>query len=76
MIKQKLVTIPGATLTGTEINRAGGVMPGTAALPTMADQPAYMSQTPNAMMPNPADSASLAMFSPTQGFTDTGAHGH
>ena len=63
----------GATLTGTEKTRVGGQMPQTAALPTMADQPAYMNQTPNAQVVTPQDSATLPMFNPSAGFTDTGA---
>lgn len=63
----------GATLTGTEKTRVGGQMPGTAALPTMADSPAYMNQTPNAQVTVPQDSATLPMFSESAGYTDTGA---
>lgn len=63
----------GATLTGTEKTRVGGEMPSTAPLPTMADQPAYMLQTPNAQVIVPQDSATLPLFSPSAGFTDTGA---
>lgn len=63
----------GATLTGTEKTRVGGQMPGTAALPTAADQPAYMNQTPNAQVTIPQDSATLPMFSASAGYTDTGA---
>jgi hypothetical protein len=64
----------GATLTGTEKTRVGGQMPATAALPTMADQPAYMNQTPNAQVIVPQDSASLPMFSPSTGYSDGAAH--
>jgi hypothetical protein len=35
--------------------------------------PTYMLDTPNAQMPNPQDSASLAMFTPQTGFSDSGA---
>lgn len=63
----------GATLTNTEKTRAGGQMPATAALPTMADQVDYMLQTPNAQVTVPQDSATLPMFNPSAGFTDTGA---
>ena len=63
----------GATLTGTEKTRVGGQMPQTAALPTMADQPAYMNQTPNAQVVTPQDSATLPMYNASAGYTDTGA---
>ena len=63
----------GATVVGTEMTRVGGQIPATAALPTMADQPAYMLQTPNAQMPSPQDSATLPMFNPTTGYHDSGA---
>lgn len=63
----------GATLTGTEKTRVGGQMPGTAALPTMADMPAYMNQTPNAHVVTPQDSATLPLFNASAGYTDTGA---
>jgi hypothetical protein len=63
----------GATLTGTEKTRVGGQMPGTAALPTMADMPAYMNQTPNAQVTVPQDAATLPMFNASAGYTDTGA---
>jgi len=64
----------GATLTGTDKTRVGGQMPATAALPTMADQPAYMNQTPDAQVTVPQDSASLPMFSVTEGFNDGAVH--
>ena len=63
----------GATITGTEKTRPGGQMPITATLPTMADQPDYMLQTPNAQVTVPQDSATLPMFNASAGFTDTGA---
>ena len=62
----------GAMLTGTERSRVGGQMPTTAALPTEADQPAYMNQTPNAQVTIPQDSATLPMYNESAGFTDTG----
>jgi hypothetical protein len=63
----------GATVTGTEKTRVGGQMPDTAALPTMADMPAYMNQTPNAQVTTPQDSATLPLFNVGAGFSDTGA---
>ena len=63
----------GETITGTEKARVGGQMPGTAPLPTMADQVDYMLQTPNAQVTIPQDSATLPMFNPSAGYTDTGA---
>lgn len=63
----------GATLTGTEKTRAGGQIPATAPLPTMADQRPHLLATPDAMMPSPQDSATLPMFNGTTGYTDTGA---
>jgi hypothetical protein len=63
----------GATLTGTEKTRVGGQMPATAALPTMADQPAYMNQTPNAQVTVPQDTSTLPLFNVTIGYSDTGA---
>ena len=62
-----------AALADTTRTRVGGTMPATAALPTMADQPAYMLQTPNAQMPATADTAALPLFSASAGYTDTGA---
>jgi len=63
----------GATVTGTEKTRVGGQMPATAPLPTMADQPAYMNQTPNAHVTIPQDSSSLPMYNASTGYSDTGA---
>lgn len=63
----------GATLTGTEKTRVGGEMPMMASLPTMADQPDYMNQAPNAQVTIPQDSSTLPMFNVAAGFTDTGA---
>lgn len=34
--------------------------------------PDYMTQTPNAQMPNSQDSATLPMFKPQTGYSDTG----
>ena len=34
--------------------------------------PTYMMGTPNAQMPNPQDSATLPMFNPQTGYSDTG----
>jgi hypothetical protein len=34
--------------------------------------PTYMLGTPNAQMPNPQDSATLPMFNPQNGFSDSG----
>jgi len=64
----------GATLTGTEKTRPGGQMPTMASLPTMADQPAYMNQTPNAQVTIPQDSMTLPMFGETAGYNDGAAH--
>ena len=74
MIRQKLVTIPGATLTGTEISRTGGQMPSTAALPTGQVLP-YLNGAPSVQSPltNGSDSMSLPMFSGTTGNSDSGA---
>lgn len=65
----------GATLTGTEKTRAGGQMPGTAALPTMADQDPWLTAAPASVgRPDAGQTAeSLPLFSATAGFTDTGA---
>jgi hypothetical protein len=63
----------GATLTGTEQTRVGGQIPATAALPTMADQPAYMNQTPNPQVTVPQDTSTLPMFNETAGYSDSGA---
>ena len=75
MIKQKLVTIPGATLTGTESSRVGGQMPSVAALPT-EQALSYLTGAPASTSPltNGTDSMSLPMFSPTTGNSDTGAN--
>ena len=74
MIKQKLVTIPGATLTGTEITRSGGVMPTTAALPSTQSLP-YLTGAPSVQSPltNGSATDSLPMFSASGGNSDTGA---
>ena len=77
MITQKLITIPGATLTGTDRGRVGGTMPSVAsigdgqALPQLNGAPA--STNP---LTNGSDSMSLPMFTPTVGYSDTGAVGH
>jgi len=65
----------GSTLTGTEKTRVGGTMPGTAALPTMADQMPYLTATPTSVgRPDAGQTAeSLPLFSASTGFTDTGA---
>ena len=63
----------GATLTGTEKTRVGGQIPATAPLPTMADQPAYMNQTPDAHVVTPQDTATLPLFNVSTGYSDTGA---
>lgn len=63
----------GATLTGTEKTRVGGQMPATAPLPTMADQVSYMLQTPNAQVTTTQDTQTMPMFSPQQGYSDSGA---
>jgi len=34
--------------------------------------PTYMLGTPNAQMPNPQDSATLPMFNPQNGYSDSG----
>jgi hypothetical protein len=62
----------GATLTGTEKTRVGGQMPAVAPLPNAHYQP-YMYETPNAHVVTPQDTASLPMFNPSTGFTDSGA---
>lgn len=64
----------GTTLTGTDRARVGGQMPSTSALPTMADQMPYLTAAPGVTMPNPQDSATLPMFSPSTGYHDSGAH--
>lgn len=63
----------GATVTGTEKVSVGGQMPARAALPTMADAPAYMNQAPSAGVVMAQDTAALPMFSESAGYTDTGA---
>lgn len=65
----------GATVGDTSRQRVGGQMPSTEALPTMADQFPWLTAQGNVQMPNPQDSATLPIFSPTTGNTDTGV-GH
>ena len=74
MIKQKLQTIPGATLVGTEITRSGGQMPSVAAIPTTQTLP-YLTGVSAGSSPltNGSDSMSLPMFTVTAGNSDTGA---
>ena len=77
MIKQKLVTIPGATLTGTERSRVGGQMPSVDPIPSTQVLPYLNGGTPGSSpLTNGSDSMSLPMFNPTVGYTDTGAQGH
>ena len=75
MIKQKLQTIPGTTLVGTEITRSGGQMPSVAAIPSTQTLP-YLTGTPAGSSPltNGSDTMSLPMFSATVGNTDSGAN--
>jgi hypothetical protein len=75
MIKQKLQTIPGATLVGTEITRSGGQMPSVAALPTTQTLP-YLTGVSAGSNPltNGSDTMGLPMFNPTAGNSDSGAH--
>lgn len=76
MMKQKLVTIPGATLTGTESTRMGGQMPSVAALPSTQVLP-YLAGGAAGSNPltNGSDSMGLPMFSPATGNSDSGV-GH
>jgi hypothetical protein len=76
MIKEKLVTIPGSTVTGTEITRVGGTMPSVAAAQSGQALP-YLNGAPAGSNPltNGSDSMSLPMFSPSTGNTDSGV-GH
>ena len=77
MIKQKLVTIPGTTLTGTDRGRVGGTIPSVASI---GDGQAltYLNGAPAGSNPltNGSDSMGLPMFTPTTGFSDSGAVGH
>lgn len=77
MIKQKLVTIPGTTLTGTERTRVGGAMPSVAPIGDGQALP-YLNGAPAGSSPltNGGDSMALPMFTPTTGYSDTGAVGH
>jgi hypothetical protein len=74
MIKEKLVTIPGATLTGTERSRVGGQMPSVAAIPTTQTLP-YLNGGAAGSSPltNGSDTMGLPMFSETAGYSDSGA---
>lgn len=63
----------GAPIGDTSRARVGGTMPGTAALPTMADQQPWLTATPSVNMPNPQETDSLGLFSASAGYTDTGA---
>jgi len=65
------MTMPG----DTSYQRVGGQIPAVDALPTMADQMPYLTATPSAKVPNTQDSATLPLFSPSAGNTDTGV-GH
>lgn len=62
----------GAVVGDTSRQRVGGQTPGTAALPTMADQQPWLTAAPAAQMPSPQDAASMTMFSPAGGSVDTG----
>lgn len=62
----------GATVGDTSRQRVGGQMPSTEALPTMADQFPWLTAQAGAQMPNPQDTATLPIFSPAAGNTDTG----
>jgi hypothetical protein len=74
MIKEKLVTIPGSTLVGTDRGRVGGTMPGVAAIGKEQALP-YLNGAPASTSPltNGSDTMSLPMFSATQGNSDSGA---
>ena len=76
MIKTKLQTIPGQTVTGTEINRVGGQMPAVAALPTTQVLTYLTGAGDSGSNPltNGSDSMSLPMFNATAGNSDTGAN--
>lgn len=76
MIKQKLVTIPGATLSGTERSRVGGQMPSVDPLPTGQVLP-YLTGVSAGSNPltNGSDTMGLPIFNPQAGNTDTGV-GH
>ena len=77
MIKQKLVTIPGTTLTGTERGRVGGQMPSVDAIPTTQTLPYLNGGMPGSNpLTNGSTTDALPMFNPTAGYTDTGAVGH
>lgn len=67
----------GATVGDTSRTRVGGQMPGTAALPTMADQFPWLTATAAASSATDAaqDTQTLPIFSPTAGNTDAGV-GH
>lgn len=77
MIKEKLQTIPGGTPTNTHVGRVGGQMPPKPANSTGQDL-SYLNGAPAGGSPldNGSDSQSLPMFSPTTGYSDSGAHGH
>lgn len=60
----------GAVIGDTSRQRVGGQIPATASLPT-SPLPWQMG-TPSAQMPNPQDTATLPIFSPVAGNTDTG----
>lgn len=63
----------GATVGDTSRSRAGGQMPSTAPLPTMADQQPWLTVGGSVTMPTTQETGTLPMFSATAGNTDTGA---
>ena len=77
MIKQKLETIPGTTLTGTDRGRPRGQVPSVEAIPTTQTLPYLQGgQEGSNPLTNGSDSMGLPMFNATAGFSDTGAVGH
>ena len=77
MIKEKLQTIPGGVPNNTHMGRVGGQMPPKPATPSGQELP-HLNGGPAGSSPldNGSDSQGLPMFSPTAGYSDTGAQGH
>lgn len=77
MIRQKLQTIPGGVPTNTEISRVAGQVPSVGSIGSGQALP-YLNGAPASTNPlsNGSDTQSLPMFSPSAGFSDTGAVGH